>query len=176
MTGRPKRRPADFVKADSGIDADGNWTPVFPGQRPPFPAGNELAVTHGAHVSPIKLGSRPAEIADAVRPYVPAYHPGVEATLQSYAMTLTRMERASAALDAVEEGLPGADSLKRKGEHDLLLSLQSSLRAWVRLSARLASELALTPSASARMMRDVGIGASAAAQHAELLERYRGAA
>ena len=33
----------------SGIDERGEWTPAFPGQRPPVGAGNEAAATHGAY-------------------------------------------------------------------------------------------------------------------------------
>ena len=32
----------------SGLDENGRWTPAFPGQREPFPEGNEAAVRHGA--------------------------------------------------------------------------------------------------------------------------------
>jgi hypothetical protein len=148
--------------------------PVFEGQRAPFRGGE--ATSHGSYVSPVQLGERPAEIADAVRGFVPGWSPAVELSLQQYALTLTRIERAAAALEAVEAGLPEADRLKRKGERDQLPSLQASLRSWIRLSVRLAAELGLTPSSSARMMRDAGIGANAAAQHAALLERYRGVA
>jgi hypothetical protein len=177
MTGRPKSRPPAFEKAGSGLDEAGNWTPVFPGQRSPFPRGVSIQQSHGVYVSPLKLGPRPQEIADAVRPYVTGYTPAVEATLQTYAITLCRLEKANEALERVEQGDEGAEALiRRKDTGKLLLSLQASMRGWIRLSLSLAGELGLTPSASARIMRDVGIGAHAAAAHAALLERYRGVA
>jgi len=39
-------RPPDPL---SGIDEHGDWTPAFPGQRPPVGAGNDVAATHGAY-------------------------------------------------------------------------------------------------------------------------------
>jgi len=163
-----------FERAGSGVGEDGRWTPVFEGQRPPFAPGNDAHLKHGAFASPVRLGERSEAIADALRPYVTAYHPGVEPTLQSYALALARAERAVSALAEANEGRYVATYKGR--EDELCLSLQTHLRAWLRLALNLASELGLTPSASARILRDAGIGAQAAAAHAELLERYRGAA
>ncbi len=97
----------------------------------------------------------------------------MEATLSTYALALTRIERAAHALDAVELGLDGAAAFQRKGEDDLLFSLQQNLRSWIGTATRLASELGLTPSAAARIAKDVGIGAHAAGEHIALLEKYR---
>lgn len=40
--------------------AEPDWTPAFPGQRPPFPPGHELSVQHGAY-SPRKVDPLAAE-------------------------------------------------------------------------------------------------------------------
>ena len=168
------RKPAG-EKTGSGIQRDGTWVPVFAGQRPPFEPGVATTETHGSHASIARLGARPQEIADAIRPFVAAYSPGVEPIVQCYAVTLTRIERGAHALDAVEEGTDIGESYKRR-EDDMLMSLRKDLRAWIRLSVTLAGELGLTPSSAARILRDVGVGAHAAAQHADLLAKYRGAA
>jgi hypothetical protein len=168
-----KRNP-DRPRLGSGIQPDGNWTPAFPGQLPPFTPGHDLAVQHGAYVSPLKLSERSQEIADSVRPYLPAYTPAMEPTLGSYALCLTRIERGAAALEEVELETELGREYKRKGEDDLLWNLRSDVRAWIRLAAKLAAELGITPASSARIMRDAGIGAQAAAQHRVMLERYRG--
>lgn len=44
---REKRR-REAGGAGSGVQADGSFVPEFAGQRPPFRAGHELSVTHGA--------------------------------------------------------------------------------------------------------------------------------
>jgi hypothetical protein len=168
MAGVPERiKP----RRTGGLDVGGNWTPEFPGQRPPFGVGNDAAVKHAAYAAPVKFGSRPQEVADAVRPYVVGFHPGMESVLQSYGLVLCRVERAARALEEADEGGRVAVYAGREDPH--LLGLQTHLRHWLRLSVAMASELGLTPSASARILRDAGIAAQAAAAHAELLERYR---
>ncbi len=171
--GGHRKRPED--KAGSGIQEDGTWVAAFPGQRKPFEPGVPTLVKHGAYFDTIRLGERPAEIADAVRPFVPGYGPGVEPTLQLYGVVLNRIERGSSGLDAAEEAFDPANP--PKGHEDgVVLKLRNDLRAWIRLSVSLATELGLTPASAARIMKDVGIGAHAAAQHEALLEKYRGTA
>lgn len=56
----------------SGIKADGTWEPAYPGQRPPFGAGNELSVRSGAYsprVAGVLAGEKLAErLADPLTP------------------------------------------------------------------------------------------------------------
>lgn len=40
---------SDIAARSSGIGPDGDWTPAFPGQRPPFRPGHELSTVHGAN-------------------------------------------------------------------------------------------------------------------------------
>ena len=42
------RKKAEKAAAGSGVQADGSWVAQFAGQRPAFPPGHELALTHGA--------------------------------------------------------------------------------------------------------------------------------
>lgn len=128
------------------------------------------AVTHGAYVAPIHLGERATEIADLVRPHLPVPGEAFEGTLSQYAIVLVRIERAAAALDETEnmlarKGVKHATTYARR-EDGILLQLRSDLRAWIRLSVSLASELGLTPSAQGRLLRDTGIGRAAHAQAA----------
>jgi hypothetical protein len=171
---RKTKRDPDRPRMGSGIQPDGTWIPQHPKQRPPLQPGHDLSVQHGAYVSPLKLGERTQEIADSVRPYLPTYSPAVEPTLGSYALCLVRIERGAAALEEVELETELGVEYKRKGEDDLLFNLRSDVRAWIRLAAKLAAELGITPASSARIMRDVGVGVQAAAQHRVMLERYRG--
>lgn len=134
-----------------------------------FEPGNDVAVRHGAYASPMKLAPRASEIADAIRPLVPAWSESFEPQLALYAIALVRVERATAALEARE-----ADAEQRatyvQGEAsgsvyvqsaDELRRLQHDLRGWISTCARLADALGLTPSAQARILRDAGIARSA---------------
>lgn len=162
VAGRPRGR-AGAPKAGSGVDEEGRWTPVFAGQREPFQEGNEVCVTHGAYVAPERLGERVHEIAAAVRPFVPGYSPVHEVLVTGYAVALVRVERASAALAAVEDVAS-----------DRHQKLEKNLRLWLSTVIRFAAELGLSPASAARITRDMGIGVQAAAAHAQFLERYRG--
>jgi hypothetical protein len=134
-----------------------------------FGAANEAALTHGSY-SVLKLGDRAQEIADLVRPLLPVPGAAYEGTLQQYAITLVRIERASAALDdteamIAEKGIHHATTYAKRGD-ELMSRLRTDLRAWIRLSVTLASELGLTPGAQGRLLRDTGIGRAAHAQAA----------
>ncbi len=147
-----------------------------------FQPGNEVAVKHGAYASPVRLAPRAEEIADAIRPLVPAWSVAFEPTLALFATSLVRMERATAALDGFEAQADerGVAPLALYGQGaDELRRLRQDLRGWISTCARLADALGLTPSAQARIMRDAGIGRSAAGQaedrlRAHLHERYGG--
>jgi len=179
--GRPRSKLPDFEKAGSGIRDDGRWVPEFPGQRPLFPPGHVLPQTHGAYAAPVRFSEQTVEIADALRTYIPGYTPGMETSLQTYAITIVRVERAVRAIEHVEDVFERTGKLPRvtnrkKDPDDFLAHLRQDLARWITLSLKLADALGLTPSASARILKDAGQAAHAAAAHAELLERYRGAA
>ena len=137
---------------------------------------NELARTHGAYVSPLRLSDRAAEIADAIRPHLPVGGAAVETTLGGLCVVLCRIERATAALDDVEQrleaqgGPPIALYAHKRGD-DMMTRLRQDLRSWLNLSLRYADALGLTPSAQARILRDAGIGASAQESIVAALQR-----
>lgn len=142
-----------------------------------FEPGNDLGLRHGAYVSPVKLAARAQEIADVIRPSLPVYSSAFEATLCSYAIVLVRIERASAACDAVEAAADEAGArpagLYLGKAAEPLSRLRADLRAWIGLSLKLAGELGLTPAGAARLARDVGAGLSAQeALRRHLVERY----
>ncbi|SRR6266508_3152416 len=110
----------------------GDWTPAFPGQRPPFQKGNDVALRHGAYAD-VKLGPRVAELADEIRPFVPGYAPGDEIGLRVLCLALARLE-ASAAVDS-----PDARRL-REDE-----------RGWVNAVRRYLADLGLTPTSRAAL-------------------------
>ena len=157
-------------------------TKPLPEHFRPWEPGNDVAVTHGAYVSPVKLSGRAGEIADAIRPHLPVGSEAFEPTLQAYALVLTRIERADAALDEVEQQIlastdRAAAAYSRKISEELLTRLRVDLRAWLSQSLRFADALGLTPSSQARILRDAGVGKAAQSQAelAALREQYGGA-
>jgi hypothetical protein len=130
-----------------------------------FRPGNTYGIlpTHGAYVSPIRLGRRTEEIADSIRPYLPAHSPGFEPTLRAGALILARAEKAAAALEKADNGR--GPELER---------LAKDLRAWLGRWLSYAKELGLTPRSAAEIMRDAYFGAaSAEAARARLDEHLR---
>jgi hypothetical protein len=118
-----------------------DWTPAFPGQRPPFQPGHEISVKHGAYAD-VKLGPRVEELAETVRVLVgPLYRESDELAVRLLAMCLARIEAAEAALAEAEPGD--------------LARLQADMRGWTNTSRRLLNDLGLTPAARARLGLDV---------------------
>lgn len=123
-----------------------------------------MAVVHGAY-SVLALRDRAAEIAADVQERTAAGEVD-RAAVDLLAVTLARIEAASAALDAAPD--------ERKP------ALQSDLRAWVRLAGEQLDSLGLSPSGRARIQRDSGVALGAAgvgaAAFAEVTEQVGGAA
>jgi hypothetical protein len=118
-----------------------DWTPEFPGQRPPFEPGNDLAVKHGAYAV-VKLGPRVETLAELIRDLVgPLYRDSDELAVRTLALTLARIEAAATAL---EEATGGE-----------LTSLEGHMRGWVNTQRRLLNDLGLTPAARAKLGLDV---------------------
>lgn len=57
-----RRSAPDAPDARSGVDESGEWTPAFPGQRPPFGPGHALSTKHGVF-SRAAMQPRAAELA-----------------------------------------------------------------------------------------------------------------
>lgn len=145
-------------KAGSGLDAEGRFLPEFTSQREPFRPGNAAAVTHGAKSSQVRLAAEPETrgLAVAIFDALPARTPGNEITVELLAVTLRRVQRAQRAIEVADDEGCGVDAYR-----DSTIpfeKLREDLARWIRLAARLAGELALTPSSYARLQRDLGIG------------------
>jgi len=156
MAGRP-RRHGGAPASGSGIQPDGSWVAEFLDQRPPFAKDNAVALKHGSYVSPLRLSARAAEIADAVRPLLPAASPAYETTLHAYSLLLARVEKAAAGLEEME-----ADPARQEAAERLL----KDLRLWLLAGLRFGSELGLTPASTARIWKDSGVGKAARASAA----------
>ena len=142
---------------------------------PPFENGNQAARRHGGY-SLLGIGDRATEIADQVRETMPAYAPCDEPVLLLLATTLARVERASAAIELVDETATSALSEYLGGGEEATLApdlarLRSDLRSWINAARRLANDLGMTPTSRARLGLDL-----VAAQRIgnELVERYGG--
>ena len=141
---RPRpARPAASPKAEDGVSAA--WTPEFPGQRPPFQAGHELSVRHGAYAV-VLLGPRVEELADELRPVVPVFAAADEVALRLLALTLSRLERAEEALAAVEPGEAGR--------------LRQDALGWANSARRLLNDLGMTPTSRAGLGLDLSRAAA----------------
>jgi hypothetical protein len=108
-----------------------------------FPRGHELSLKHGAYAM-VALSPRAAEIAEELTALVPASSPIDAPIIRTLALTLARIERASAALEA-------ADDAAGEGKQ----RLAEDLRAWLGLSRRLFADLGLNPTSRARLGFDV---------------------
>jgi hypothetical protein len=162
------------VSADLDREANGGGHPARGYSWPPFENGNQAARTHGGY-SLLGIGDRATEIADDIRPTLPAYAAADEPVLLLLATTLARIERANAAIEAVDAASePLGGYLAARDSPTLapdLSRLRSDLRSWINTARRLANDLGLTPTSRARLGLDL-----VAAQRigGELLERYGG--
>lgn len=142
-----------------------------------FEPGNQVARKHGGYAL-VGLGERASEIADTLRPTMPAYSVADEPTLSLLSVTLARIERATAAIEVVDANTTSPLSEYLAGDEATLApnlsALRNDLRAWIGLARRLSNDLGLTPTSRAKLGLDI-----AAAQKmlgADLVERYGGLA
>jgi len=126
------------------------WTPEFPGQRPPFPAGNTLAVTHGAYsatrVDPIARRYIDELAQDDGLAYLQA--PRFHAALWAWASAMAKVDLLTAWVDSmpIEQA---ADS--DKGQTSAL----ELLRKWMATAQTQAARLGLDPLSAARLGKDI---------------------
>jgi len=119
-----------------------------------FLPGHQLSLKHGGY-SMLGIGERAAEIADEIRPTLPAYSVCDEPTLLLLATTLGRIERGNAALDQID-----SVSIEPVGPYLAeaavkFQKLREDLRGWIGLARRLANDLGLTPTSRARLGLDI---------------------
>lgn len=152
----------------SGGDVE--WAPEFPGQRPPFPPGNDLATQHGAY-SPRKVDPLARELVDLVLAdtglgylQAPAYRPALWAWARAEAQAQLLTEY----LERRGKGGVGDLGDERVKAAYLLLH-RAEARA---LSGR--RQLGLDPLSRARLGKDVAQGraADAAAELTRMREEF----
>jgi hypothetical protein len=140
-----------------------------------FKPDNDLSTRHGALASAKRLANDPETIAlaDGIRASMPSYAASDEVTIELLAITMRRVERATAAVD-VADGMIGERPLAAynvKGPE--LKALRDDLRGWIRLCASLADSLGMSPLARSRLGLNV-VRARGEALRAHLLENYDG--
>ena len=150
MAGRPQRR--------ARLAAEGLPVPQGNGTRPPFEKDNQAALRHGGYAL-VGIGKRGSEIADEIRPTLPAYSVADEPVLLLFSTTLARIERGTDALETVDENSsPLGQYLGPNDGPNLapdLARLRQDLRAWIGLARRLANDLGLTPTSRAKLGLDI---------------------
>lgn len=120
----------------------------------PFEPGNRASERHGAYSARLGEDPRTAELAAGIREAASWIGATDDVTVSLLAVTLRRVERAVAAIeaaDALSEN-PLAPYLTNDGA---LRTLRDDMRGWMRLAASLASDLGLSPTSRARLGLDV---------------------
>ncbi|MFC5996263.1 hypothetical protein ACFQE5_18840 [Pseudonocardia hispaniensis] len=160
--------------------ADQDWTPAFPGQRPPFRPGNTAALTHGAN-SERRVSKVAAEIEQTARtdPAWPGYldDPAYTAAVRSWARSEAIVHLLGTWLDAQDidawmvstvdsttdtEKFEGGARTRTRARR--VGSVLEQLRLWEASAARQRQRLGLDPLSRARLGRDV------TAQRVDLVE------
>jgi hypothetical protein len=119
----------------------------------------------------IAKAERTVEFADAIRAVVPVYDPADEFTVQALAVVLVRIERAEAALSAVEAEEDDPAALYGDGAAGWVVNLRRDLRGWLVVAERYFAALGLSPGSRARLGLDI-----ARARHLTLVEWHEQAA
>jgi hypothetical protein len=133
------------------------WVPEFPGQRPPFPPGHELSVTHGAYsprkVDPLAtdLVERLLDDADVTYLKSPAFRPAVWAWARAEAQVQLLTEYLE------ERGKGGVGDLANERVRAAYLLLHRAEARADRSRAR----LGLDPLSRSRLGKDIAQGRAA---------------
>ena len=159
-----------MTEAASGEDG---WTPEFGGQRPPFPAGHEYSMVHGAR-SERKVGPLAVQIAQDlltdpdVPPHIrePLFAASVQAWSRSEAICqllwqwLTEhdvMAGLTSATTTTEDEEQVNGKVHRKSLTRSVASVIDTLRRYEVHAANLRSKLGLDPASAARVGRDLAL-------------------
>lgn len=133
-----------------GLTAPVGWVPGFPGQRPPFAEGNELAVKHGAtsprKVDPVAQALAVELLADSAVEYLRA--PRYASAVQAWALA----EAKCALISAWVDGMPIALAAESKQGQTSPLEL---LRKWEATAQTHRARLGLDPVSAARLGKDL---------------------
>jgi hypothetical protein len=147
------------------------WTPAFPGQRPPFERGNTASVVHGAfsqrRTGPVAERIVADLLADPETPehlHEPLFLPAIEAWAQAEAVC--RQLRAFVADQPIEDAMAevatekeitevtGTRS-KRVSHGRRVTSALDALRKWEATAANARGRLGLDPASAAKVGRDI---------------------
>ena len=139
------------------LNPDGTpWQPAFEGQRPPFQAGNEVAIKHGAftpkRVNPIAHGYIAGIQADPGLAYLT--RPAFADTLWLWATAMARVQILEAWVDDMNIDDAANSDRGKKSPLDLL-------GTWSTRAATYASRLGLDPLSAARLGKDIAQGRQA---------------
>jgi len=129
----------------------------------PAEPGNDRAVTHGAY-SAARLEPRVQALTGELRTVVPGYQPADDAVITMLALLLAQLEQVNAWL--ADHGL---FKNVARGELQPVLAAQGK---WINTASRLCDQLALTPTARARL----GVVAASDDGYARYLEITNGKA
>lgn len=133
-----------------GQRAAAGWVPEFPGQRPPFAEGNEMAVKHGAtsprKVDPVAQALAVELLADGSVEYLRA--PRYASAVQAWALA----EAKCALISAWVDGMPIERAAESKQGQTSPLEL---LRKWEATAQTHRSRLGLDPVSAARLGKDL---------------------
>jgi len=153
--------------------AAGDWAPGFDGQRPPFPPGNETAVTHGAtserHVGPLAAQIAQELLEDADTPdhlREPMFAASVHAWARAEAVCRLLwawlegrdiMAGLTAAATTTEEETHSKGKTNRRSVTRSVPAVMDMLRRYEVHAANLRSRLGLDPASAARVGRDLAV-------------------
>lgn len=134
-----------------------DWTPAFPGQRPPFQPGHELSTRHGAYsprrVDPLADSIRSSVLADPSTDYLAAarYAPAVWAWARAEAQTQLLTEYLEKAAAGTGDGVGSLDDDAVRSAYLLLHRAEGRAQSGRR-------QLGLDPLSAARLGRDKAAG------------------
>lgn len=133
-----------------------DWTPEFPGQRPPFVEGNRLAVTHGAYsaerTNPIARRIIEEVTSDPTTGYLVS---------AKYHTTLWKWAVVEAQFELVSQWAEDMDMQQRTYSAKGQTSPLELLRKLAATSLTLAKELGFTPASAVRLGKDLAQGRQA---------------
>lgn len=177
MAGRKPRQTADEQagvtplrgpRSRSGLAEDGaTFVPQFPGQRPPFPPGNQYALHHGAYSPQAIVLARALVSAVLEDPAMPGHlrSPAFRHSLEAWARLQTMADMIfpwMAELEIDEMTAPQGKIGNGKSRLELYLLAE-------RQAANARSRLGLDPVSYAKIKKDLGIAANASEHQLEKL-------
>jgi hypothetical protein len=143
-------------------EGDKDWRPAsgLParGVQRTFEKGNTAGEKYGAYSNSLEFGERAEQIVEELRPTLPLYHPADEPALALLGATMTRVERATRAINEVDAALGEKGLNAYLGANaDRLDRLRQDLRGWIGTTVRLMQELGMTPASRARLGLDIAL-------------------